>query len=568
MKKLLVFLLSLLIFSLYAEPVDQSKARKVARNWYNYIADDNISNSDISYNSIYTNDELTIHMFEIKRDYEDKGGFVLVSADDRAVPILGFSDNSNTSLSATEHYMFDEYLNNIGGEIIYMIDTDITNDEIIEMWEDILYRDKSANDNENTAIPPMIDTEWGEGKPFNSYCPSSGLNKSKAGSLALAMAQLMNYHSYPFRGSETITYYLGGTQTNINLKEKIFNWDILPAKYSDFNNYTKHQVRQAIYLSAAAANTSFVYPRSYGRVSFAINALINNFKYSNEIAIIKKKDYSIERLWIDELISNLQQNLPAIYVNNATSSNNPTEAAIIDGYFEENFVDKKMDYFHLNWGQAGQLNGYFVISKLNPYEEYDYPRTDGAIVNIKPQEHVGFQKPKNLKIKFEDKKAILSWDLTNEQTDYYNIYRNDELIETTTTTSYIDNDPIFGDYLAYYVTANSSGVESKPSNTYILGEDDNTLDKVNSKDSVVLTNSPNPFNPNTEIRFNLNNDAAIKLMVYAIDGKLVKNIDAGRRANGLNTINFNAGNLTSGVYFYRLTVDGKPTKANKMILLK
>ncbi|HXK50490.1 MAG TPA: T9SS type A sorting domain-containing protein, partial [Clostridiales bacterium] len=80
-------------------------------------------------------------------------------------------------------------------------------------------------------------------------------------------------------------------------------------------------------------------------------------------------------------------------------------------------------------------------------------------------------------------------------------------------------------------------------------------------------NYPNPFNPVTEIRFSINNDANVKLAVYNIKGELVSNLKNEKMVKGLHTVNFDASNLNSGVYFYKLSVDGM-AETKKMVLTK
>ena len=84
-------------------------------------------------------------------------------------------------------------------------------------------------------------------------------------------------------------------------------------------------------------------------------------------------------------------------------------------------------------------------------------------------------------------------------------------------------------------------------------------------------NYPNPFNPSTKIGFELPKDGNIKLFVYNNSGKLVSTITEGFRAAGYYTVDFNASNLSSGVYFYKLeySVSGQTfDKVMKMTVIK
>jgi len=80
-------------------------------------------------------------------------------------------------------------------------------------------------------------------------------------------------------------------------------------------------------------------------------------------------------------------------------------------------------------------------------------------------------------------------------------------------------------------------------------------------------NYPNPFNPTTNIRFSLPSNGHTSLKVYDMLGREVRTLISEEMPAGYYEINFDAHNLSSGVYFYTLT-SGNFTSSNKMILLK
>lgn len=81
-------------------------------------------------------------------------------------------------------------------------------------------------------------------------------------------------------------------------------------------------------------------------------------------------------------------------------------------------------------------------------------------------------------------------------------------------------------------------------------------------------NYPNPFNPTTRINFSIPSQSKVQLKIFDSLGRLVKTILNEELAAGNHTINFNASNLSSGVYFYRLNVNNKSVQSRKMTLLK
>ncbi|HMS33829.1 MAG TPA: T9SS type A sorting domain-containing protein [Ignavibacteria bacterium] len=80
-------------------------------------------------------------------------------------------------------------------------------------------------------------------------------------------------------------------------------------------------------------------------------------------------------------------------------------------------------------------------------------------------------------------------------------------------------------------------------------------------------NYPNPFNPTTKIDFALPKDGNVKITVFDNSGKLVSEISNGFRSAGYHTVEFNAANIASGVYFYKFETNGF-SKVMKMTVIK
>ncbi|MBK7979360.1 MAG: T9SS type A sorting domain-containing protein [Ignavibacteriae bacterium] len=80
-------------------------------------------------------------------------------------------------------------------------------------------------------------------------------------------------------------------------------------------------------------------------------------------------------------------------------------------------------------------------------------------------------------------------------------------------------------------------------------------------------NYPNPFNPTTKINFSLPKSGNVKLNVYNVLGQQIMNLIDGNYAKGIYEVNFNASNLSSGMYFYTLEV-GNTNITKKMMLIK
>lgn len=87
-------------------------------------------------------------------------------------------------------------------------------------------------------------------------------------------------------------------------------------------------------------------------------------------------------------------------------------------------------------------------------------------------------------------------------------------------------------------------------------------------DRVMLEqNFPNPFNAFTTIRFSIPHDGVVTLRVFDVLGRIIATLLHGPMFPGTHTVSWNAGDLTSGIYYYRLQTD-VGSEAGKMILIK
>ncbi len=80
-------------------------------------------------------------------------------------------------------------------------------------------------------------------------------------------------------------------------------------------------------------------------------------------------------------------------------------------------------------------------------------------------------------------------------------------------------------------------------------------------------NYPNPFNPQTEIKFELSSTVFVQMNVYDVRGRKIAQLVNQKLSAGLHKVTWSAENLASGVYFCRLAA-GDKIVGQKMILLR
>ena len=101
------------------------------------------------------------------------------------------------------------------------------------------------------------------------------------------------------------------------------------------------------------------------------------------------------------------------------------------------------------------------------------------------------------------------------------------------------------------------------------GWDDSPAEMISAsvpESHLLMSVSPNPFNPSTEISYTLEDNMIIKLTVFDITGREVAILHEGYESAGTHQVTFNAGNLASGVYFFNLQADGEMVTVKSLLL--
>ncbi len=83
----------------------------------------------------------------------------------------------------------------------------------------------------------------------------------------------------------------------------------------------------------------------------------------------------------------------------------------------------------------------------------------------------------------------------------------------------------------------------------------------------LLQNAPNPFNPETEIRFDVSQEAFVNVSVYNTIGQKIATLVDNYVSPGIHSVQWNAADNPSGIYFYRLESNGS-AQTRRMLLLK
>lgn len=187
----------------------------------------------------------------------------------------------------------------------------------------------------------------------------------------------------------------------------------------------------------------------------------------------------------------------------------------------------------------------------------------------------------------------LDWNVSPEpDRDYYKIYRYDsygggwQYLAQTSATTYTDQTltychavppaqcPNVRNFYFRVTVVDNGSHESDPSNEVaarlVGGAPDKIVVNPNLTEPTVYSlgqNYPNPFNPTTTISYSLPKNGFVILKVFDILGNVVAALVNETQSAGYYSVNFNASNLPSGIYFYSLT-SGSFMVTKKLILLK
>ncbi|NWF87963.1 MAG: T9SS type A sorting domain-containing protein [Ignavibacteriaceae bacterium] len=194
------------------------------------------------------------------------------------------------------------------------------------------------------------------------------------------------------------------------------------------------------------------------------------------------------------------------------------------------------------------------------------------------------KQPRNLLAILDTDKITLKWNKNTEaDTSFYNIYRDTlqnfvldstKLIGSTVDTSFVQSIPSGINKYLYKVTCtDNQGNESVPSEEIEVNLTSINDYPVTINNYVLYQNYPNPFNPSTIIGYKLKESGYVKLIVYNLNGELVKILINEIQETGYHEVEFIAEGLASGIYLYKIYVKGdnnipKFTEINKMILIK
>ena len=392
MKKLLLFLVisAVTVNFLFADPIDTEVATKIAKNFYlQSLKNKGLSEvtltlafteKSVSVSSLKNTDAQEIPVYYIF-NVNQRDGYVIVSADNDATPVLGYSLTGSYTGSNLPQ-AFQKLLEKYKKEILYIITNKTKADEAIKAdWENLesgkpLNLSKTAK-----SVNPLLQTTWNQNPYENEMCPADPAGPGGhcvTGCPATAMAQIMKYWNYPTTGTGFHSYNSNYGTLSADFASTTYDYASMPDHLYSSNNAVALLMVQC----GVAVEMNYGPDGSYGWV--IENDDQGNHPVCSEAAYKTYFGYSTAMVgsvrgthtdaeWKQMLKTDLDAGRPVQYAGFGSGGH----TWVCDGY--------DADYFHMNWGWGGSGDGFFLLDALNPGSN-NFNNNQQALFGIQPNQ--------------------------------------------------------------------------------------------------------------------------------------------------------------------------------------
>jgi len=366
MKKIFTLFIAIVIASQsFADRVEEKAAKQIAENFFRAYAP-----SAKAYSSI---NKIIIEKYQEQESFYiygfEDGGFVIVSADDDATPILGYSFTSyiTEEIGSNIRFLFERYKLEI--EDAKQVKT--KSSSIKKEWENLK---NIKTKGEIKAAGPLLTTTWNQNPIYNMYCPW----ESPTGCVATAMSQIMNYHEWPATGNGWHKYTPSdhpeyGIQY-ADFSSGNYDWANMANSISlESTNAQKEAVAKLCYHAGVSVNMNYDPDGSGANSNDVMYALTSYFKYDPSTIEIVEYNSADETSYLNKIKNEIDNGRPIYYDGYGDDGGH---AWVCDGYDDNDKVS-------INWGWGGSYNGYFLLSNMVA-GGFDFTDGNSMIIGIKP----------------------------------------------------------------------------------------------------------------------------------------------------------------------------------------
>ncbi|MDE5773304.1 MAG: C10 family peptidase [Muribaculaceae bacterium] len=287
---------------------------------------------------------------------ENNGGFVIISAESSATPVLGYSFTGGYNVgNAPEAFRW--MMNGLEREI-KAAPAEQTAHSATEL------RNMARRVGRAAAKKELNTPKWSQEAPFNNMIPGRPL----VGCVGTAMATVMKYYGYPAKGS--------GSYDGVSF-DTAYDWSNMRTDNyrSGYTTAEGDAVALLMYHASKSIDTQYAMSGSSAYEVRVPGALTTYFGYDPGVSYKKRAEVATQAAW-DRIVKNeIDEGRPVIYCGQDVTAGH---AFVCDGY--------EGDYLHFNWGWGGSADGYFLSTALNPTvsRTHHYNNLNTIIYNIKP----------------------------------------------------------------------------------------------------------------------------------------------------------------------------------------
>lgn len=309
------------------------------------------------------------------------GGWVIIAADDRVNPVIGYSLEGSFPIAGMPDNV-QWWMNGVAEMIDSVRQAGQEVSEVArEAWESLTGGGSVGAENKELST-----AKWDQGEPFNNLCPvtNGDYMRSLTGCVATAMAITMRYNRWPAHGKGVI----GGYTTQLNptyipaysIENHTYDWDNMPrnnggARNAAWTAEQKNQVATLMHDCGVAVKMDYT---AYGSGTYRTNitkAMIANMSYSESAELLFRASYTLDR-WFSIMRNEIDHNRVIIY--GGEDSDAGGHAFVCDGY------DTDGSMLHINWGWGGKCNGYFSLDMYVSDYDYKFTERQDAVIGLAP----------------------------------------------------------------------------------------------------------------------------------------------------------------------------------------
>jgi len=360
----------------------------------------------------------------------DPQGWVIVSKDDIATPILAYSLTGSIGNERSLAPAFKSWMKGINAEIVKAKEAHIDNDTYIDKWDNLtaeaevfdanqVARGKSSRaKREKGPLLEKRNINWGQDYPYNAMTPKVsnamyGYNgRAPVGCAATAIAQIMAYHKWPNQGQGSHTdknHYYGTLKANFNTH---YNW----------NNMSNYDYAKISYHVGISIDMTYG-PFGSDAWGFApIHSLKTYFKYN--VGSYLHKNYTLN--WDKKIKQNIDSNLPIYYEGG--DNDDPKKATfhtfVLDGYSYNN----SLKFYHFNLGWGGDETAWYALNAISPHN-FNYMQS--AIFDISPDKETVAKNPTNVTFtNLTSTTVTIKWKDKSDNERGFKIYNGTKVVAT------------------------------------------------------------------------------------------------------------------------------------------